>query len=64
MMTLAQAIEYGKRVGVRYYIKNEHDCIIGGYQTREKALEKAREMRNSGFGILHVEAVDEGRQEA
>lgn len=64
MMTLAQAIEYGRRIGVRYYIMNEHDCIIGGYKTREQAVDKAKELRNSGFGILHVEAVDEGRREA
>ena len=41
-----------------YYIRNEHDCIIGGCTTLENARQKLASMRNSGFGILHIETVD------
>lgn len=58
MMTLQQAIEYGRRIGVMYYIRNEHDCIIGGCTTLENARQMLASMRNSGFGILHIETVD------
>ena len=37
MMNLNQAIAYGKRIGVRYYVLNDNDCIMGGTQTREQA---------------------------
>ena len=39
MMTLNQAIAYGKRIGVRFYVLNDKDCIMGGTQTMEQALE-------------------------
>ena len=39
MMTLDQAISYGKRVGVRYYVLNDRDCIVGGTRTMAQALE-------------------------
>lgn len=37
MMNLQQAIAYGKRVGVQYYVCNDKDCIVGGTRTRENA---------------------------
>lgn len=37
MLNLEQAIEHGKRVGVRYYIKNDKGCIVGGTKTLEQA---------------------------
>ncbi|MBR2790676.1 MAG: hypothetical protein IKD70_08735 [Eggerthellaceae bacterium] len=37
MMTLNQAIAYGKHIGVRFYVLNDCDCILGGTQTREEA---------------------------
>ena len=37
MMTLNQAIAYGKRIGVRYHIYNNHGCLVGGTKTREDA---------------------------
>ena len=36
-MNLAMAIEHGKRVGVRFYVMNDKNCIMGGTQTREQA---------------------------
>ena len=29
MMNLNQAIAYGKRIGVRFYVLNDNDCIMG-----------------------------------
>ena len=37
MMNLQQAIAYGKSVGVRFYVYNDRDCLMGGTQTREEA---------------------------
>ena len=37
MLNLSQALEHGKRVGVRFYVKNDKGCIMGGTQTREQA---------------------------
>ena len=37
MMNLQQAIAYGKSIGVKYYVRNDHDCIMGGTQTLEQA---------------------------
>lgn len=37
MLNLEQAIEHGKRVGVRYYVKNDAGCIMGGTKTIEQA---------------------------
>ena len=37
MMNLNQAIAYGKRIGVRFYVLNDNDCIMGGTQTLEQA---------------------------
>lgn len=37
MLNLEQAIEYGKRVGVRYYVKNDAGYIMGGTKTLEQA---------------------------
>ena len=41
MMTLNQAIAYGNSIGVKYYVRNDRDCIMGGTKT----LEQAREMK-------------------
>ena len=35
MMTLQGAIAYGKHIGVRWYIRNDRGCIVGGTKTRE-----------------------------
>ena len=37
MMNREQAIAYGKRIGVRYHIYNNHGCLVGGTKTREDA---------------------------
>ena len=37
MMNLQQAIAYGKSSGVKYYVYNDHDCLLGGTQTKEEA---------------------------
>ena len=41
-MTKDQAIEYGKRVGVRYYIYNSYGCLVGGAKTLDQAQEMKR----------------------
>ena len=57
-MTLQQAMDYGKRIGVMYYIKNEHDCVIGGSTTLSHAREMLLDLQQKGFGELHIETVD------
>lgn len=37
MMTRAAAEAYGKRIGCKYYLYNEHGGLLGGYKTREAA---------------------------
>ena len=37
MMNLQQAIAYGKSIGVKYYVRNDKDCIMGGTKTLEQA---------------------------
>ena len=60
MMTLGQAIAYGKRIGVKYYLKNEHGCIIGGTTTHEAAVAMMKEKtREGGYGTLHIEPAKE-----
>lgn len=39
MMNRAQAEAYGKRIGVRYYLKNTNGGLYGGYTTLEAAKE-------------------------
>lgn len=39
MMTMYGAIEYGKRIGVKYYVKNTHGGLYGGYITLKDAQE-------------------------
>ena len=62
MMTLTQAIAYGRRVGVRYYIKNQHDCIVGGCKTIKDARAMVKRMKNHEhgkdlYGVLRIEPV-------
>lgn len=37
MMSKAAAIEYGKRIGVRFYVMNTNGGLYEGCQTREEA---------------------------
>lgn len=39
MMNRSQAEAYGKRIGVRYYLKNTNGGLYGGYTTLEAAKE-------------------------
>lgn len=39
MMNRAAAEEYGKRIGVRFYLKNTNGGLYGGYKTLEAAKE-------------------------
>lgn len=39
MMNLEQAIQYGKQIGVCFYVMNDKGCIMGGTQTMEQAEE-------------------------
>lgn len=62
MMNLQQAIEYGKRIGVKYYIKNQYGNLIAGTTTLADAKKKLAEKTKEGcFGILHIEKIGNGR---
>lgn len=37
-LTLEQALQHGAAVGVKYYVKNSYDKIVGGTCTEEQAL--------------------------
>ena len=36
MLTLEQALQHGAAVGVKYYVKNSYDKIVGGTCTEEQ----------------------------
>lgn len=38
-MNLQEAIAYGKRTGVRYYVKNSRGGLVGGTKTYEQAVD-------------------------
>lgn len=38
-MNKEQAIAYGKRMGVKYYVKNSIGGLLGGTKTYEQAVE-------------------------
>ena len=38
-MNKEQAISYGKRIGVKYYVKNSNGGLLGGTTTKEAAIE-------------------------
>lgn len=65
MMNKAQAIAYGKRNGVKYYVKNSLGVLYGGTKTYEQAVEmksrwEAKEVNNpfapSDLKVFIVEA--------
>ena len=63
MMNLNEAIAYGKRIGVRYYIRNQHGCIVGGAKTLETARNMVNEMKShefekSFYGEVHIETTE------
>lgn len=41
-MNLNQAVEHGKRMGVRFYVRKTTGALMGGTQTREQAEEMLR----------------------
>ena len=65
MMNLQQALWHGRRVGVRYYVRNSAGCIVGGAQTLEQAqamkkrfeTEERRNPFTGGRTTFTVEAV-------
>lgn len=67
MLNLTQAIEHGKRVGVRYYLMNDMNCVMGGTQTLEQAEDMKRrfeekDRRNpwtKGTTRFYIKPVDE-----
>lgn len=60
MLTLEQAIQYGKQVGVKYYVVNQHGCILGGSASLKGAEQMAQKFnREKWAGIAHVEKVKE-----
>jgi len=44
MLNLKQALSYGRSIGVKYYVKNTHGCIVGGHRTKAGALEMKKRM--------------------
>lgn len=42
-MNKEQAIAYGKRMGVKYYVKSSRGSLIGGTRTYEQAVEMKSE---------------------
>ena len=42
MLNLQMAIEHGRRVGVRFYLMNDKNCILGGTRTLEQAEDMKR----------------------
>lgn len=53
MMTKDQAIAYGRRTGVRFYVENSFGGLLGGFTTRERAeqckAEWEKEYKNDPF---------------
>lgn len=54
MMNLNQAIAYGKRVGVKFYVRNTNGGLMGGTKTRKQAQAMKKEFeeryKNDPFG--------------
>lgn len=52
-MNLEEAIAYGRRTGVKYYVKNSLGGLLGGTKTYEQAVDMKRrheaEMANDPF---------------
>ena len=48
MMNRNQAIAYGRHIGVRWHIYNNHGCLVGGTKTLEdaQAMKKRFEMED------------------
>ena len=43
MMNLNQAVAYGKRVGVKFYVRNSNGGLMGGTKTRKQAQAMKKE---------------------
>lgn len=54
MMNLNQAIAYGKRVGVKFYVRNTNGGLMGGTKTCKQAQAMKKEFeeryKNDPFG--------------
>lgn len=54
MMNLNQAVAYGKRVGVKFYVRNTNGGLMGGTKTRKQAQAMKKEFeeryKNDPFG--------------
>lgn len=49
MMTLNAAISYGKKIGVRFYVKNDRGAVIGGWTTKEAAEEHIKRLEKNSW---------------
>ena len=47
MMNKEQALNYGKKIGVKYLIKNSNGGLLGGTTTKEAALEMQKEWQQN-----------------
>ena len=62
MMTLNEAVAYGKRTGVRYYVVNvvgEQEYIVGGTTTLERAeaMKRSFEIEDKDNPWTHGESI-------
>ena len=57
MMNQKQAISYGKKIGVRYHVRNSNGGLLGGTKT----LEAAKEMQKTKEELLHIIADHTGQ---
>ena len=48
MLTLRRALQHGRAVGVRYYIKTGAGAILGGRKTKEQAEDLLRRLEREG----------------
>lgn len=59
MMNKEQAIAYGKRTGVKYYVKNSLGGLLGGTKTYGQAVDMKRRLEAkaaNGIKVFIVEA--------
>ena len=76
MLTLEQALQHGAAVGVKYYVKNSYDKIVGGTCTEEQALSMKKRFEEeeyrdnipenfqSGERYEHIEEICESLSDA
>lgn len=54
MLNLTQAIEHGKRVGVRFYVMNDANCVMGGSVLITLKARKVKRIWASYHGVINA----------